>query len=102
MNGGDTQNMYSAVDEVICPKRSLEILNYLNEHGESNYTTIEDAIPTSSDIVTNRLGTLQEYGLVKREERSSRNVRYSLTENGMTFLTDLKEIDEFLQSIHTD
>lgn len=94
--------MYSAVDEVICPKRSLEMLSYLSEHGESNYTAIEDAVPTSSDIVTDRLGTLQEYGLVKREERSSRNVRYSLTENGMTFLTDLKKIDEFLQSTYTD
>ena len=102
MNGGDTQNMYSAINEVICPKRSLEILIHLSEHGESNYTAIEDAVPTSSDVVTDRLGTLQEYGLVKREERSSRNVRYSLTENGRTFLTDLKEIDKFLQGNYTD
>ena len=90
--------MYSAVGEVVCPKRSLEILSYLREHDESNFSTIENEIPTSSDVVTGRLETLQEYGLIRREERSSRNVRYSLTETGMTLLEDLEEIDEFLQS----
>jgi len=93
--------MYSAVDKVVCPKRSLEILSYLSEHGKSNYTTVEDAVPTSSDVVTNRLETLQEYGLVEREERSSRNVQYSLTENGITFLSNLEEINEFLQDSHS-
>ena len=101
MNGEDTRNMYSAVDKVVCPKRSLEILIYLSEHGKSNYTTVEDAVPTSSDIVTDRLETLQDFGLVEREERSSRNVRYSLTENGITFLSYLEEIDEFLQDSHS-
>ena len=90
--------MYPAVDKVVCPKRSLEILSYLSEHGRSNYTTVENAVPTSSDVVTERLEVLQEYGLIDREERSSRNVRYSLTENGIAFLSNLEEIDEFLQN----
>lgn len=94
--------MYSAVDEVVCPKRSLEILGYLSEHDESNFTTIENAVPTSSDVVTERLETLQKYGLVERDERSSRNVRYSLTQNGVAFLVRLEEIDEFLQNCRSD
>ncbi|WP_273838073.1 winged helix-turn-helix transcriptional regulator [Halococcus sp. PRR34] len=102
MSGGNAKSMHSAVDEVVCPKRSLEILDYLSEHDESNFSTIEDAVPTSSDVVTERLETLQEYGLVEREERSSRNVRYSLTQDGGMFLTHLEEVDEFLQNSRGD
>ena len=94
--------MYSALNDVVCPKRSLEILYFLSEHNESNFSTIVDALPTSSDVVTNRLETHQEYGLVERKEVSPRNVQYSLTQDGVTFLERLGEIDKYLQDTHSD
>ena len=88
--------MYEAVQRVIRPKRSLEVLALLVESGPLNYGEVEDSIETSSDVVSSRLGLLVEYGLVKRDERSARDVRYSATAKGETVLNRIADLDNIL------
>lgn len=90
--------MYEAVQRVIRPKRSLEVLALLIESGPLNYGEVEDRIETSSDVVTSRLGLLVEYGLVRRDERSPRDVRYSATAKGETVLAQIKDLNDLLET----
>lgn len=88
--------MYGSVRAVLGPKWTLEILALLQDEGTLNYSDVEDQIDTSSDIVTGRLQTLREHSLVERVERSSRDVRYSITDNGRRVLDCVNEIDAIL------
>jgi len=90
--------MYEAVQHVIRPKRSLEILALLADEGPLNYGEVEAHVETSSDVVTERLRLLVRYGLVERDERSSRDVRYSTTEKGETVLNRIADLNELLES----
>ena len=90
--------MYEAVQHVIRPKWSLEVLTLLAKEGPLNYGEVEARIETSSDIVTERLRLLVKYSLVKRDERSARDVRYSVTEKGTTVLDRIVDLDCLLES----
>lgn len=88
--------MYGSVRRIFGPKWTLEILALLENEGTLNYSDVESRIETSSDVVTERLQTLREYTLVERVERSSRDVRYSITDNGRRVLECVNEIDAIL------
>lgn len=92
--------MYEPVRDVVGPKWTLEILHLISEEGGSgwiNYTEIESSVEeTSSDIVSNRLSVLQEYDLIKREEKSSRDVRYSITSKGQSVLSHVDDINSIV------
>jgi DNA-binding HxlR family transcriptional regulator len=89
--------MYEPVRDVVGPKWSLEILNLLSEEGSSgwiNYIEIESAVEeTSSDVVSDRLSVLQEYNLIDRDEKSSKDVRYSITAKGELVLSHADKIN---------
>lgn len=88
--------MYTSVRIVLGPKWSLEILDLLADAGTLNYTEIEDELSTSTDVVWNRLKLLNEYGLVERSEHGSRDVRYSITDDGRAVLNLVIEIEPLL------
>lgn len=88
--------MYGSVRTVLGPKWTLEILALLENEGTLNYSDVEDELETSSDIVSERLQTLRKYALIERVERSSRDVRYSITENGCRVLDCVNELDAIL------
>lgn len=88
--------MYGNVRRVFGPKWTLEILALLENEGTLNYSDVESRIETSSDVVTERLQTLREYTLIERVERSSRDVRYSITDNGRRVLECVYEINTIL------
>lgn len=82
--------------ELIGKQRTLEILELLEANGTLNYTDIEDQIPTSSDVVADRLATLVEYGLLTRNERSAKDIRYSITEKGTAILEQIRTLESIL------
>jgi DNA-binding HxlR family transcriptional regulator len=87
---------FEALQEVIGKKRRLEILNLLAEEGTLNYSDIENRVETSSDVVSESLDTLADYGLVERIEKSSRDVRYAITTDGDEFLSELEALEDRL------
>ena len=88
--------MEDAVRSILGSKWALEILALLAEQKSLNYTEIEEEFPSSSDVITKRLRTLSEVGLVNRAERSARNVQYSITDNGEEVLRLTREISTYL------
>lgn len=88
--------MYKDIRRVTGPKRTLEILQLLSQEGTLNYSDIESRVATSSDVISTGLDTLVAYGLVERTEESQRNVQYSITDRGDTFLENVNEIEAFL------
>lgn len=88
---------YEQAREVVGTKWTLEILEILEQNGPQNYTSIETALSTSSDIVSDRLKLLTEYGLVERHRRSRKDVRYSITDSGRSVLSTVREFDTLLK-----
>lgn len=82
--------------DVICPKWSLDILRLLAEDSPLNYSRIETELNTSSDVVVERLQLLVDAGLLERNERSAKDVRYSISTRGKELLELLEEIDALL------
>ena len=82
--------------ELIGKQRTLEILELLEANGTLNYTDVERQIPTSSDVVADRLSTLVEYGLLTRDERSAKDIRYSITEKGKAILEQIRTLESIL------
>jgi DNA-binding HxlR family transcriptional regulator len=82
--------------ELIGKQRTLEILELLEANGTLNYTDVERQIPTSSDVVADRLATLVEYGLLTRDERSAKDIRYSITEKGRAILEQIRTLESIL------
>jgi DNA-binding HxlR family transcriptional regulator len=82
--------------DVLCPKWSLDILRLLVEDSPQNYSRIEAELDTSSDVVVERLQLLADAGLLERNERSTKDVRYSISTRGEELLTLLEEIDALL------
>lgn len=82
--------------EVIGKKRTLEILELLEAEETLNYTEIEERVPTSSDVVSDRLRLLTESGLIRRDEQTARDVRYEITETGEEFLKRLRAVESLL------
>jgi len=82
--------------ELIGKQRTLEILELLEANGALNYTDVERQIPTSSDVVADRLATLVEYGLLTRNERSAKDIRYSITEKGKAILEQIRTLESIL------
>lgn len=89
--------MYESVRTVAGPKWSLEVLMLIAQEGPINYTDIEEQLATSSDIVTDRLETLREYNLIERDERSQRDVRYTITQEGDAVFEHAEEIRSHLE-----
>lgn len=89
---------YNEVREVVGPKRTLEILELLEEESPLNYSTIEEEVPTSSDTISKRLDVLTEYNLAVRKERSKKDVRYSISKKGKEVLENIREISLILQN----
>jgi DNA-binding HxlR family transcriptional regulator len=87
---------HDRVADLIGKKRTLEILELVASESPLNYSEIEANVATSSDIVTDRLELLVDYGLIDREERSARDVRYTISEKGEEFLDHLDDLDSFL------
>lgn len=88
--------MYDAVRSVVEPKWSLDVLIAVSEDGPLNYTEIEERFDTSSDVITDRLRLLTDYGLVERNERTRKDVRYSITRQGIRFLKQISGLDDLL------
>ena len=82
--------------ELIGKQRTVEILELLEANGTLNYTDVERQIPTSSDVVADRLATLVEYGLLTRDERSAKDIRYSITEKGKAILEQVRTLESIL------
>lgn len=89
---------YDRVREVVGPKRTLEILELLEQKSPLNYSTIERKISTSSDTISKRLDVLTAYGLVVRDEQSKKDVRYSITETGEEVLEKVRKVSDILNN----
>lgn len=89
---------YDEVREVVGPKRTLEILELLEEEGPLNFSAIEEEVPTSSDTISKRLAVLAEYNLVVRDERSKKDVKYSITTRGEEVLNSIRELVDILEN----
>ena len=90
--------MYGGVRAVLGPKWSLEVLDLLSAEGPLNFTDIEEAFETSADVITRRLRLLEDHGLIERTPHSSRDVRYTITEDGQAVLDRVVEIADRLTS----
>lgn len=88
--------MAEIVREVLYRKWALEILRFLSEEGTQNYNQIEAQFDTSSDVITGRLRDLEQVGFIIRNEKSARNVRYSITPSGERVLELMDEIYELV------
>ena len=88
--------MSDAFREVLCRKWALDILQLLNEEGTQNYSGIKDEFDTSSDIIVERLRQLANAGLINRDKRSARDVRYSITDKGEEVLDLAGDIHRLL------
>jgi len=84
------------VREILGRKRTVEILEYLSGGGTRNYSELENALDTSSDTLSDSLDLLRNHGLVERDERSKKDVRYEITARGETFLEVVRELEEIL------
>lgn len=82
--------------EVLCRKWGLEILRFLATEDTQNYTQIEAEFETSSDVITTRLRELEDVGLITRNEKSARDVQYSITTDGERLLELVDEVYELL------
>ena len=89
--------MFNNVQDVVCPKRSLEILRLLERERNLNYSGIEARVDTSSDVVTDRLNVLVQYRLLERKEKSPKDVRYQITDRGRELLELVQGVDAFLE-----
>ncbi|WP_436347072.1 winged helix-turn-helix domain-containing protein [Natronorubrum sp. FCH18a] len=89
---------YDKVREVVGPKRTLEILELLDQKSPLNYSTIEKEISTSSDTISKRLDVLTDYNLVVRDEQSKKDVRYSITETGEEVLEKVRKVSYILKN----
>jgi DNA-binding HxlR family transcriptional regulator len=88
--------MADIVREVLCRKWALEILKLLAAEGTKNYSQIEAEFTTSSDVITGRLRDLEDAGLLTRNKKSPRDVRYSITGDGERLVELVEEIYELL------
>lgn len=88
---------FEAIRELGGRKRTLEILAVLEAEGPLNFSDIEREVNTSSDIITDRLTLLRDYGLVDRTERSQRDVRYTITEKGEDVLEVTRRLERLLK-----
>lgn len=88
--------MSDSVRDVLCRKWALEILRLLDSEGTQNYSQIEAEFKTSSDVITKRLRQLEDAGLLRRDKKSARDVRYSITAEGEKLVELVDEIYELL------
>lgn len=88
---------YETVLLVVGRERSLDILDLLAREGTLNFSEIEAGVTTSSEVVDRYLKLLTGYGLVDRDERSSRDVRYSITERGEEVLERVADLERLLR-----
>ncbi|SDQ39831.1 winged helix-turn-helix transcriptional regulator [Natronobacterium texcoconense] len=88
--------MLDDVREIVCPKWSIEILGFLAKNSPQNYSDIAEEFDTSSDIIVNRLQQLVDTGLLERDERSVKDVQYSITEDGEELIKILEDADNLL------
>lgn len=88
--------MSDDIREVLCRKWALDILRFLDDEGTQNYSRIEDEFETSSDIVAERLRQLADTGLIDRDERNRKDVRYSITVKGEEVIKLVREIHRLL------
>lgn len=89
--------MVDDVREIFCPKWSLEILRFLAEDSPQNYSDIAEEFDTSSDIIVDRLQQLVDAGLLERDERSAKDVQYSITATGEELIEILEDTDTLLR-----
>jgi len=89
---------YDGMLLVVGRERSLDILDLLAQEGTLNYSEIEAGVDTSSEVIDRYLKLQTGYGLIDREERSSRDVRYSITGRGEEVLERVAEIERLLKS----
>lgn len=88
--------MPNDIREVLCGKWALEILLFLNEEGAQNYSRVEAEFDTSSDVINDRLQELVAAGLVSRDQRSPKDVRYEVTTVGEELIVLLEEVEQLL------
>jgi len=89
---------YDGMLLVVGRERSLDILDLLAQEGTLNYSEIEAGVETSSEVIDRYLKLQTGYGLIDRDERSSRDVRYSITGRGEGVLERVAEIERLLKS----
>jgi DNA-binding HxlR family transcriptional regulator len=82
--------------ELVGKKRTLEILDLLATDGPLNYTAVESRVDSSSDVISDRLAVLVDHGLVTRNERSTKDVRYDATDRGDEFLKRIRAVESLL------
>lgn len=82
--------------DLIGKQRTLEILDLLAADGPLNYTAVETRIDSSSDVVSDRLATLVGHGLISRDERSRKDVRYDITDRGVEFRSRITAAEALL------
>lgn len=87
--------------EIVMKTSALEILEYLDRHGETKQAVLRMKICLSSEILLDRLEALAGKGLIvgyKRQCDESRHVarHWALTERGALVLEKLREADRIM------
>ncbi|MCU4717590.1 winged helix-turn-helix transcriptional regulator [Halapricum hydrolyticum] len=85
------------IREVLCRKWALEVLRFLFKEGTQNYSQIEAEFETSSDVVVKRLQELASAGLLSRQERGPKDVRYTITADGRELIALVDQISQLLE-----
>lgn len=83
---------YEGMRAVIGAKWTLELLDLLDRKGPLHYTEIESELPTSSDVVSDRLTLLRTKGFLDRQERSPKDVIYEITTDGEKLLREVQRL----------
>ncbi len=89
---------FEDVRNVIRRKRTYEILEYLSNSSNRNFSEITAEINSSSDTISQTLEVLCKYGLLRRRERNKRDVRYRITDKGERAREEIMKFEEILCS----
>lgn len=89
---------FEDVRNVVGRKRTYEILDYLSDSDERNFTEIAAEIDSSSDTISHTLEVLCGYKLLERRERNKKDVRYVITPKGEQVRKEIRRLGEVLSS----
>ena len=87
---------FEDVRNVIRRKRTYEILEYIDNSDNRNFSEITAEIDSSSDTISQTLDVLCEYDLITRRERSQKDVRYMITKKGEHAREEIIKFEEIL------
>ena len=79
--------------KVLGKKWTIKILKLLQERNRS-YSEIKEELKISSRVLTDRLETLQQKGILNRKVFENRTTEYNLTDKGKNMIQLINKLEE--------